>query len=66
MVIVLEDHVAVTPGGNPEGEAIPVAPAVLCVMAVKAVLMHNVGVLDAAPTEQATLMVPVNPPQLAV
>jgi hypothetical protein len=44
------DHVAVTPGGNPEGVSIPVTPEVLCVMAVNGVLMHRVGLEEAAPT----------------
>ena len=40
---------------------IPVAPVVLCVILVSAVLIHKVGVEDAAPTVLATvtIMVPV-------
>jgi len=50
IVMVWFDHVAVTPGGNPEGVLIPVTPEVLCVMAVNGVLMHRVGLEEAAPT----------------
>ena len=48
MVIVLFDHDAVTPGGRPVKVPIPVAPVVLCVMFVKAVLIHKLGVADGA------------------
>ena len=53
MVIVLDAHVAETPAGNPFAPAtpsfdIPVAPVVVWVILVKAVLMHRVGVEDAA------------------
>ena len=39
----------------------PVAPVVVCVIGVKAVLIHNVGVLDAALAVifAVTVMVPV-------
>ena len=60
------DHDALTPPGNPFAPAtpsslIPVAPVVACVIFVNAVLIHKVGVLDAAPTvlSAATMMVPV-------
>ena len=61
IVMVWFDHVAVTPGGNPEGVSIPVTPEVLCVMAVSGVLMHRVGLEEAAPTVLVvdTVMVPV-------
>ena len=61
IVMVWFDHVAVTPGGNPEGVLIPVTPEVLCVMAVNGVLMHRVGLEEAAPTVLVvdTVMVPV-------
>jgi hypothetical protein len=66
MVIVFEAHDALTPAGKPlapETPAfeIPVAPVVECVMFVKAVLLHNVGVLDATPAVLAgvTVIVPV-------
>jgi hypothetical protein len=50
IVIVLLAHAAVTPAGKPVAAPIPVAPVVVCVIAVSAVLIHNVGVLDAAVT----------------
>ncbi len=61
IVTVLEDQDAVTPAGRPVAVPIPVAPAVTCVMAVKAVLMHRVGVEEAAPTvlSGVTVIVPV-------
>ena len=61
MVIVLAAHAAVTPVGKPVAVPIPVAPVVVCVIAVNAVLIHNVGVLDATDAVFAgvTVMVPV-------
>ena len=61
MVIVLLAHAAVTPVGKPVAVPIPVAPVVVCVIAVSAVLIHNVGVLDAALTVLlgVTVIVPV-------
>ena len=61
IVIVLDDHAAVTPDGKPVADPIPVAPVVLCVIAVSAVLIHNVGELDPPVTVLAavTVMVPV-------
>ena len=50
IVIVFAAHAAVTPDGNPVGEPIPVAPVVVWVIAVNGVLMHNVGVEEAAVT----------------
>ena len=60
IVIVLDAQEAVTPAGRPEVAPIPVAPVVVCVMLVSAVLMHSVGVEDAAPTvlSDVTVMVP--------
>ena len=49
MVIVFEAHAAVTPVGKPVAVPIPVAPVVVWVMAVKAVLIHKVGLELAAP-----------------
>ena len=49
MVIVLDDQTALTPDGNPVVVPIPVAPVVVWVMFVNAVLIHNVGDDDAAP-----------------
>ena len=61
IVIVLLAHAAVTPVGKPVAVPIPVAPVVVCVIAVSAVLIHNVGVLEAALTVLAgvTVIVPV-------
>ncbi len=66
MVIILLAQVALTPAGKPlEPEPpafdIPVAPVVVCVISVKIVLIHNVGVLEAAVAVLAavTVMVPV-------
>ena len=61
MVIVLLAQVALTPAGNPVGVPIPVAPVVACVIFVNAVLIHKVGVLNAAPAVLAgvTVIVPV-------
>jgi hypothetical protein len=66
MVIILLAQVALTPAGKPlEPEPpafdIPVAPVVVCVIFVKTVLIHNVGVLDAALAVLAavTVIVPV-------
>ncbi len=66
MVITFPDHEALTPAGKPFPPdtpllAMPVAPVVVCVIFVKAVLIHKVGVLEAAPTALAanTVIVPV-------
>ena len=61
MVIVLPAHAADTPAGSPVAVPMPVAPVVVCVMFVKAVLIHRVGVLDAAPAVlvDVTVIVPV-------
>ena len=59
--MVFDAKAAVTPDGNPVAVPIPVAPVVLCVIAVNAVLMHKIGVEDAAPAVLfgVTIMVPV-------
>jgi hypothetical protein len=44
IVIVFAAQVAVTPAGSPVATPIPVAPVVVWVMAVKAVLIQSVGV----------------------
>jgi len=54
IVMTSPDQEALTPPGNPFAPAtpsslIPVAPVVACVIFVKAVLIHNVGVLEATP-----------------
>ena len=61
MVMVLDAKAAVTPAGNPVAAPMPVAPVVECVILVNAVLMHKVGVDDAAPTVLfgVTVIVPV-------
>ena len=59
-------QVALTPAGNPFAPAtpafeMPVAPVVVWVIAVSAVLIHNVGVDDGAPAVLFgfTVIVPV-------
>ena len=61
IVIVFDAQDAVTPAGSPVGVPMPVAPVVVCVIFVSAVLMHSVGVEDAAPTvlSGVTVIVPV-------
>ena len=61
IVISSDDQDALTPDGNPVGEPIPVAPVVAWVISVNAVLIHNVGVLDATPAvlSAVTVIVPV-------
>ena len=61
MVIVLGAHAALTPDGKPVAVPIPVAPVVVCVISVKELLIHKVGVLEAAPAVFAadTVIVPV-------
>ena len=61
IVIVLPAHAAVTPAGKPVAVPIPVAPVVVCVIFVKAVLIQRVGLLEAAPAVLfgVTVIVPV-------
>ena len=61
IVITLFAHEAVTPVGKPVAVPMPVALVVVCVMLVNAVLIHKVGVLDAALTVLfgLTVIVPV-------
>jgi len=61
MVIVFDAHAAVTPAGRPVAAPIPVAPVVVWVIAVRAVLIHKVGEEDAALTVllRITVIVPV-------
>ena len=61
MVIVSADHEAVTPAGSPVTVPIPVAPVVVCVIAVNAVLIQSDGVAEGAVTVLSglTVMVPV-------
>ena len=57
MVMVFDAQFAVTPPGNPVAVPMPVAPVVVWVTGVKAVLMHKVGVDDGGVT---VLMTAVN------
>ena len=61
MVMVFEPKLAEIPAGKPVIDPSPVAPVVVCVILVNAVLIHNVGVEDATLTVLAavTMMVPV-------
>ena len=61
MVIVFPAQLAVTPAGKPTAAPMPVAPVVVCVMFVIAVLIHTVGVELAALTVLVgvTVIVPV-------
>ena len=61
MVITFAAQAALTPAGSPVAVPMPVAPVVACVIFVKAVLIHKVGVLDAAPAvlAEVTVIVPV-------
>ena len=61
MVIMFDVQVAITPDGKPVDVPIPVAPAVPCVIGVKAVLIGNVGIEDAVATVFAgvTVIVPI-------
>ena len=61
MVIKFDAHAAVTPAGNPVAVPMPVAPVVVIVILVRAVLIHNVGVEDGVPAVFAgvTVIVPV-------
>ncbi len=72
MLMVLEAQLALTPGGKPFAPEtpeleMPVAPVTAWVIFVKAVLIHKVGVADAAPAVLAavTVILPVAfpPPQ---
>ena len=59
--MVLLANAAVTPDGNPDAVPIPVTNVVVWVMFVKAVLIHKVGVVDAAVAviKGVTVIVPV-------
>ena len=61
MVIVLDAHAAVTPAGKPVAVPIPVAPVVVWVILVKAVLILKVGLELAAEAVLSadTFIVPV-------
>ncbi len=57
IVIVSADQEAITPVGNPDGVPIPVAPVVVCVIAVNNVLTHKVGVAEGTVTILLGIMV---------
>ena len=62
MLMVLEAQLALTPGGKPLAPEtpeleMPVAPVTAWVIFVKAVLIHKVGVVDAAPAVLAAVTV---------
>jgi hypothetical protein len=61
MVMVLAAQFAVTPAGKPTATPIPVAPVVVWVIFVIAVLIHIVGVDEATDTVLfgVTVIVPV-------
>ena len=61
MVIVFAAHAAVTPAGKPTAAPMPVAPVVVCVIAVSGVLIQSAGVDEAALTVLLvmTVIVPV-------
>ena len=61
IVIVFAAHEAVIPAGRPVAVPIPVAPVVVCVIFVKVVLIHSVGVEEAelAVLSGVTVIVPV-------
>ena len=49
IVMVLLAQAAVTPAGRPVAVPMPVAPVVVCVILVKAELIHSVGVDEGVP-----------------
>ena len=55
--MVFDDHDALTPAGNPVGVPIPVAPVVVCVIFVNAVLMQTEGEEEAEPAVLEALTV---------
>ena len=61
IIIIFDAQIAFTPAGRPVGKPIPVAPVVLWVILLKAVLIHKVGVDEATPAVLAaiTVIVPV-------
>ena len=61
MVMVFPAQFALTPAGKPVAAPIPVAPVVVWVMFVIAVLIHTVGELEAGVTVMSgfTVIVPV-------
>ena len=51
MIIVLLDHIAVTPEGSPSTVPIPVVIVVVCLIAGKSSFIHTVGEEEAVLTE---------------
>lgn len=66
MVTVFEPKEADTPVGKPVAVPMPVAPEVVWVILVKGILIHKIGLEEAAPTVFAgvTVIVPVAVPPL--
>ena len=60
MVITSLTHAAVTPAGKLVAAPIPIAPVVACVMLMSTVLIHKVGLEEAAPEvlSAVTVIVP--------
>ena len=60
MVITFAAQAAPTPAGRPVAAPMPVAPVVVCVISVNAVLMQSVGVEEAVlAVLTSTVIVPV-------
>lgn len=61
IVIVFDDHEALTPAGNPVAVPIPVAPVVAMVIFVNGVLIQTVGLEEGVPAVlvAVTVIVPV-------
>jgi len=57
MVITFDVQDADTPPGKFDGVPIPIAPVVVCVIGVNAVLIHKVGVDEAAPASLVAFIV---------
>ena len=64
MVMILFDHDAVTPAGRPVGVPIPVAPVVVWVMSVMAVLIQAVAA--PGPVTELTAVTVIVPVALTV
>ena len=64
IVITSPAQAAVTPAGKSVAAPIPVAPVVACVMLVRTVLIHKVGLEEAAPAvlSAVTVIVPIADP----
>lgn len=60
IVITFAAQAAVTPAGRFVAAPMPVAPVVMCVIAVRAVLINSVGVDEGAPAVLTSLMITSN------